>query len=239
MHAVATHQANYARILSLRQSAETLEGQVKGSLSVLADIRKELLETPTATFSTSSRDVPFDELLAYAKHISKYTVPPTFRPTLPKEDAITEQADSGVVRMPNGVGTLSAVQDATGDASKDKAEGKGMSTLTKEQRDWLEHPERLPFVPWPAEDVIRRGGLGQIQSMVEQGKDPTKVLGPAEQEAENKKLAEEEERERQEREDREMEDRRRREGILAAGSRQQQAPAVFGGLDMYDPDDYE
>lgn len=211
---------------------------MKGSLSVLADIRKELLETPTAAFSASSCDVPFDELLAYAKHISKYTVPPTFRPTLPKEDVITEQAESGVVRMSNGVGTPSAVQDAT-DASKDKAEGKGMSALTKEQRDWLEHPERLPFVPWPAEDVIRRGGLGQIQSMVEQGKDPTKVLGPAEQEAENKRLAEEEECERQEREDREIEDRRRRESMIAAGSRQQQAPAVFGGLDMYDPDDYE
>ncbi|OCK85171.1 hypothetical protein K432DRAFT_421978 [Lepidopterella palustris CBS 459.81] len=235
---LAAHQANYARILSLRQTAESLESQVKGSLSVLADLRRELLKTPATTFPASSRDVPFDEVLAYARHISRYTVPPTFRPPLPKEDTTPEQVETGDVKVSNGVGTPAAVPDTTEETANRKAESKGMSSLTKEQRDWLEHQDRLPFVPWPAEGAIRRGGLGQIQAMIEQGKDPSTVLGPAEQEAEEKRRAEQEQREKEEQEEREAEARSRRESIYQAGSsRQQQAPAVFSGLDMYDSDD--
>ena len=76
---VARHQANHARLQALRAEADALEEQLKSSVAALAGLRRELSETPATVFPANSRPVPFDELLQYAKSISKYTVPPTFR----------------------------------------------------------------------------------------------------------------------------------------------------------------
>ena len=114
---VAVHQANHARILSLRQTAEALDNQVKSTLGLLAETRKELLDAPVTTFPESSRDVPFDELLTYAKYIGRYTVPPTFRERITEEDvAALERPAPTDLKMSNG-GTP-AVPENADDASR-------------------------------------------------------------------------------------------------------------------------
>ncbi|KAF2807657.1 uncharacterized protein BDZ99DRAFT_464576 [Mytilinidion resinicola] len=235
---LAVHQANYARILSLRQTVTSLEGQLKGSLTALADLRKELLATPATTFPASSRHVPFDEVLQFAKNLAKYTAPSAIRPPPAKEVAPPEQTDQADVNMSNGVGTP-ANRGANDDPAKEKGDGKAQSTLTQAQKDWLEEASRAPFMPWPTDNIIRGGALGHIQGMINRGQDPATVLGPAEQEAEDKRRAEEVEREKQEQQEREAE-ARRRESAYVSGARPTQPPqAVFQGLDMYDPDEDE
>src|SRR6266480_4024260 len=54
---VAQHQANYNRIQLLRQTAETLDNQIKSTITTLAETRKELLNTPFTTFPESSHAV--------------------------------------------------------------------------------------------------------------------------------------------------------------------------------------
>jgi len=234
---LAVHQANYARILTLRQTVASLEGQLKGSLTTLADLRKELLTMPATTFPPSSRHVPFDEVLHFAKNLARYQAPPAIRPPPTKEDGIPEQPDQADVSISNGVVTP-INQGAVDDAAKEKMD-KAASTLTQAQRDWLEEASRAPFMPWPTDNKIREGALGHIQNMIARGQDPTTVLGPAEQEAEDKRRAEDVEREKQEQQEKEAE-ARRRESVYASAVRPQQQPqAVFQGLDMYDPDDDE
>ncbi|KAK5016475.1 hypothetical protein LTR60_002382, partial [Cryomyces antarcticus] len=71
-------------------------------------------------------------------------------------------------------------------------EGIGLSSLDREQKNYLDPNAKLPWVPWPSPDVIRGGALGHVQSMAEQGIDLAAVLTPKQQEAEDKRKAEEE-----------------------------------------------
>lgn len=214
-----------------------LDNQIKSNLSLLAETRKELLKTPATTFPASARDVPFDELLAYAKRISKFTVPPVTNPSRPQEDAPQEGSGDDAEKPVNGASTgeeEAAVQEVT---ESQYAEGKGVSSLSGEQRDFLDQMSKVQFVPWPNEEVIRRGGLAQIQIMLEQGADPTSVLSPAEQAAEQQRREEAEIREKQEEEEKAEQERRRRLDGTHRGTKQEHGPSGFQGLDLYDPDE--
>jgi len=234
---LAVHQQNHTRILSLREEAERLEAQVKSDLRTLAELRRELLQTPTISLPEDSRPVPFDELLRFAKNISQHTVPPTYREPIPKDDV--ESPVTGEVQpttSPNGVTPASAAPESTEEKKYDHP-------LTTQQSQWLQELQQSgdQWVPWPNHDKIRMGNLMAIQHMLDQGKDPSVVLRPEEQEEQDRRRAEEE-RERKEREEREQREeeaeRERRRATYAAGQRQSvQQPAVFGGLDMYDPDE--
>lgn len=98
MCVVEQHHKNYARILALRQASESLDQQIKDTVHSLASARKQLLDARPRTSSfalttessaTSNandgtltelpRDVKVADVLAYAKFISKTTVPPTQR----------------------------------------------------------------------------------------------------------------------------------------------------------------
>jgi hypothetical protein len=235
---LSIHQANHARILSLRDTASKLENQVKANLETLASLRHELLKTPATTLPVDARPVPFDELLRFAKNISRFTVPPTYREPLPTDDQPSPQAiEAPPAPSPNGVTPASAAPD-TADEKKD--EGKDYDhDLTPQQSEWLKKLQESgsQWVPWPSTDKIRAGNLMQIQNMIERGEDPSKVLSPEEQEAEKKRA---EEREAQERRDREEEEEREKQRRAAYAHRPSAAqPAVFGGLDMYDPDEME
>src|SRR2546430_1405261 len=76
---VVLHQSNYARLVQLREESERLDNNIKDTIKLLADTRKSLLATPATKFPTKVRDIEYTELLSYAKRISKFTVPPTFR----------------------------------------------------------------------------------------------------------------------------------------------------------------
>ncbi|KAF2101862.1 hypothetical protein NA57DRAFT_73301 [Rhizodiscina lignyota] len=125
---LAQHQANHARILSLRRTAGLLDAQVKSSLALLADARKELTRSTLTPSQDGARDVPFDELIAYAQKISRYTVPPTYRPALPiplrkKEQDGTADADSGAGKTTRSVSVVeeaNAVKMANGTPSSNQ-----------------------------------------------------------------------------------------------------------------------
>ncbi|KAK7712075.1 hypothetical protein SLS57_007951 [Botryosphaeria dothidea] len=234
------HQANYQRILTLRQTADALDAQVKSTLSLLADTRRELIATPVTTPAPNARDVSTADLLAYAKHIGKFTVPPNFRPPPSKEDTASAiaapQPDKPDEDVAMSNGATAPPESQPRDATTGPEETRSMATLNVEQKAWLAGLGALPWFPWPNEDKIRQGALGQIQAMVEQGKDPTTVLSPEEQEERARKAAEEEEQQRQEEERRRAEAEQRRREFQNSQSRsdgQGEQPAVFGGLDLY------
>ncbi|KAL8800118.1 MAG: hypothetical protein Q9182_005391 [Xanthomendoza sp. 2 TL-2023] len=193
---LAQHQANHTRILHLRSAIEAQEQQTKSTLLLLADTRKELLSTPATVFPKNSRNVPFAELLEYAKNISRYTVPPTFRETPPqpkpptndgpKDDATPVVNGSGAgdavaqAREANAIANGENPEASEESTMKKKKTGVGVSELNEEEVNWLNDFERQPFVPWPREEIIKRGALGQIQLMREQGVDP-EATGAAEE----------------------------------------------------------
>lgn len=84
------HQANYDTIVSLRATADALDTEIKGTLSLLTDTRKELLTaTPIGSKSSNGSEKPlrqleYAELLSYAQRIARFTVPPADQRT-PKQ----------------------------------------------------------------------------------------------------------------------------------------------------------
>ncbi|KAI2602138.1 hypothetical protein GGR54DRAFT_625486 [Hypoxylon sp. NC1633] len=72
------HQTNYKRIQDLRTATASFDAQIKDTLRLLANTRKELVGAPATVFPVDapSYDVNYDELLAYARRISKTTMPP-------------------------------------------------------------------------------------------------------------------------------------------------------------------
>ncbi|KAF2402181.1 hypothetical protein EJ06DRAFT_528311 [Trichodelitschia bisporula] len=185
----AEHQANYARILQLRQTAESLDNQVKTTLSMLADTRRDLLAAPFTEPLPAARDVPYDELLEYASRISKFTVPPAWKPK--EVSAVTPGAvppASAVTSVPatNGAGvtpTVPTPMEVDGVAAQarpdEERRGVAWANLPADQKEWLEQMKRVPFVPWPSDDVIRSGGLAEIHRLVEQGHDVIGEAAPA------------------------------------------------------------
>ena len=47
----------------------------------------------------------------------------------------------------------------------------GVSTLTEPEKQWLDPLMQASFLPWPNEEVIRRGALAALQARIEQGDD--------------------------------------------------------------------
>ena len=123
--------------------------------------------------------------------------------------------------------------------------GIGVSSLAASESQWLDPSAQIPFVPWPTEEVIRRGALAQIQVMLEQGVDPAGAAVPKvdlEQEQEEETEMEVEVK----RENEGGEEARRKSAVASAAAgkgraegrrEEKEKPAVFGGLDLYDPDD--
>lgn len=251
------HQQNYARILSLRQTADSLDAQVKNGLTQLADVRKELTSASLTAPPKASRDVPIDELIAYAQRISRYTVPPTYRPLLPlpltKQERVEDPAKlangtpgsaqpettpvgAGATAIADGEGRAAGRQDAITSpvavAGQEENRGTGWAHLSEDQRAWLDSINRLQYVPWPSDNDVKSGALARIQAMREQGMDPatmTKTKAELEEEARAK--------EEQERQELEALRERQRRGSVAGRRPNVQAGGNSFGLDLYDPDE--
>ncbi|KAE9975168.1 hypothetical protein EG327_008535 [Venturia inaequalis] len=196
------HQANHARILKLRQTTESLDNQIKSTVTNLAEIRKELLAIPSAAEpDTPTRDVPFDELLAFAKNIAKFTLPPNhhLKPPKTEEPVIEHIAEASAdISMTNGASLQSPTQpqpspvqpqseDKNGE-SKTDPDGRAFSKLTQEQRAFLDDVQTMPFMPWPDFDLINAGILRQVDMILSQGIDPATVMTAAEQAANEENL---------------------------------------------------
>ncbi|KAI4157076.1 MAG: hypothetical protein L6R39_000790 [Caloplaca ligustica] len=176
---LAQHQAHHARILRLRSLLETHDQQRKSTLATLAETRKDVLSTPATIFPEPSRDVPHTELLDYARRISRYTVPPTSRDPLALSKPVTDGANATTDTAATVNGIADAVTEAreanavaNGEVTQGgKGGGVGEKSLEPADVQWLNPQAQIPFTPWPTEDVIKRGALGQIQLMLEQGVD--------------------------------------------------------------------
>ncbi|KAI9674193.1 MAG: hypothetical protein M1817_002011 [Caeruleum heppii] len=214
---LAIHQANHARLTSLHETSATLSTQITQTLTVLSDTRRELLATPATVFPKESRDVPYDELLSYANKISRFTAPPGFRPPVqPPAAAATDQAGGGL--QPDGQQQSSAAVNGSQEVS---TPGVGVAALPAQETHWLNSTTaNLGFTPWPSEDTIRRGGLAQIQSMIEANQDPwqTPLYASGQQDGKGD----------------EVRFKREETGEEAVAPKK---AAVFGGLDLYDPDE--
>lgn len=72
------HQNNHARIQKLRQETSLLDTQIKDTLRSLWNMRKELKAVPATVYPSSKSKHPFttEELLNYARRISRNTLPP-------------------------------------------------------------------------------------------------------------------------------------------------------------------
>jgi hypothetical protein len=193
---VSRHQANHARIVSLRAQVEALEEQKKSSVSTLATLRHELHETPATTFPTDTRPVRFDELLQFAKNISQHTVPPTYRERAPEatSDKDKEKDDATSSSAPtNGVNTpvhVPALPDTDASKDGDNAENKPVE-VTAAEEEWLKklNESQIAWYPWPSKEKIEHGNLYKLMYWQARGKDVDEFDIPAHEEAEKKGLS--------------------------------------------------
>lgn len=232
------HQEYYSRVLRLHETVDNLNQRITASLSSLTDVRKELLATPATAFSQGQRNVPYAELLDYGSRINKYTIPPTFHQTVPVLTAKvpTQTQEPANPLRTNGSG-VSAEQNGPSpivSSLNDQAhgEGIGVSSLDQKEVQWLDPlSTQVPFVPWPSEDVIRRGALAQIQLMLEQGQDPNMVVTSTAELASGDAIVVDQ-------------PGAIAEDLAAPVSRvthveriMEEKPKVFAGLDLYDPEE--
>ncbi|KAH8804651.1 vitamin-D-receptor interacting mediator subunit 4-domain-containing protein [Xylogone sp. PMI_703] len=262
---LATHQHNYAKIQSLRATSNALDNQIRETLTLLTETRAALISTPSTTFPESTYPVSYAELLSYARMISKFTLPSTYRDV--EARATTDgsgPATAATGNTPrevkteshiNGTGTpilatngterpSSAMDIDSGTQSKPQASQATTTSLPNEISQWLNPTANLPFIPWPNEESIRRGALAVLQDLQDRGIDPA-TYDPAkiaEQEEERRLAAEEEERQKEEKaraveEARRLEmERRAADRATSFEGRREEKPKVFQ-LETFDEDD--
>ncbi|KAK0514503.1 hypothetical protein JMJ35_003120 [Cladonia borealis] len=230
---LTTHQRNHARMHHLREQIAQKNNSITTTIKTLATTRADLLSQPTSLPTTETRKVPYIDLLDYAKRISRYTVPPTFRPPLPLPTAQTPAPPAAVAAAVNGADSTSPVKDTRdGEAVENggEREGVGMGSLEEVERKWLDPLAGMGFVPWVGEEAMRSGALAEIQAMVERGEDPGLVgWWEVKEEGERMEGVEGGVEGKEEGEERRVERRAER--------RVEEKPKVFGGLDLYDPDE--
>ncbi|KAI0597417.1 vitamin-D-receptor interacting mediator subunit 4-domain-containing protein [Biscogniauxia sp. FL1348] len=221
-----THQSNYRRIQELRAATTSLDGQIKYTLQLLANTRKELISTPATVFPEgTSHAINYGELLTYARRISKTTIPPAGAVNsipssapdsqqLKVENGGTETAATTPGETPNGTqpqtasATPAATTNGAGGQSFDASQQTATTstTLPEHLNAHLNPHTGVEFVSWPSEEQVRKGAIASLAFIAEQGID-AENYDPEEEKARREREEEErralEERERAEREDRE------------------------------------
>lgn len=218
---VQQHQANYARILSLRQTSAVLDQHLRQNVQLLADIRRDIKAVSPHVDQPDMPEIPVDEILSYAQFISKTSVPPTLHEPIPEVSLASKQADKSTTIN----GTSGMKIEDTANAKKENIALQAVDEQTKRNLDPLKD---VPFEPWPAYAVIQQGALAEIQKLVDAGKDPAGILTAQDQAEADRLRQEEEEQERLEDQRREM---RRMSTFPSAGHRS------AAHNDVFDPDE--
>ncbi|KAI0872705.1 vitamin-D-receptor interacting mediator subunit 4-domain-containing protein [Hypoxylon argillaceum] len=134
-----THQFNYQRILDLRSETAKYDAQIKDTLRLLANTRKELVHASATAFPDGPNyKIQYDELLSYAGRISRTTIPPvgavnaisagtTESSQLLKGEASAPEtaATTPAAETPNGVATPQPTQPLSVTANGDGGGGGG------------------------------------------------------------------------------------------------------------------
>ena len=215
------HQANHARILSLRSQVSSLNASITSSLTSLADTRAEILAQDVTPVTSTSRQVPYQLLLDYAARISRYTAPKDYR-----------YASKGQINAEEAAAPVNGANANTqhDEIAAQNAEKEGEQPATQAQKE-------APFVPWPTEAIIKQGALGRVQAMLETGEDLV-TLGSQNQVA----IVKDEDLKSEKIEDTDVappEAPTRAQEVDRRPATMEEKPRVFGGLDLYDPDDMD
>lgn len=261
---MSAHQSNYEKIMALRETSNSLDSQIRETFTLLTTTRRDLIATSSTNFPTNANPISYSELLGYARRISKYTLPPTFRETPPSSEqggtttntprepnsrTQTNGTNTPVVATNGESHSTTAMEvDSTSLATGAQAQSgtgqhDGVKTNLSVWEQYLNPSTDIPFSPWPTEEAIRKGALASIQVLVDQGIDPASFdpERSAELEAERKRIVEEEDAAREkERVDREEARRREMERRMStsgpAPERRETQPKVFQ-LETFDDDD--
>ncbi|KAE8444000.1 hypothetical protein EG329_001129 [Mollisiaceae sp. DMI_Dod_QoI] len=269
---LSTHQSNHTKLLALRATSSSLDTQIRETLTLLVSTRRDLIATPASTFPTNTHPVSNAELLSYAQRISRFTLPPTYReadseaasgeagtntPKEPPSQTQTNGTTTPVVAT-NGVGgeqaqalsqpapssAMDIDQPAPTAAETQTTDTTGVASNMKVWEPFFTIANEADFVPWPNEEVIRRGALASIQVLLDKGVDPW-TFDPeksAELEADRLRTIEEEDRARDLEKTRMEEERKQnaeRRVSVSGGpgmERREEAPKVFQ-LETFDDDD--
>ncbi|KAG6006778.1 hypothetical protein E4U43_000400 [Claviceps pusilla] len=246
---VETHQNNYLRIQKLRKSSAILDTQIRDTLTSLANTRKDIVTTHTTTYpSEPNYPIAYEELLSYARRISKTTLPPaatvegasmtleirthtqnqtqtqaqTPNPESQSQSALTPSAPTP--SQPQSP-ALNGTPTVTPDQPSQQTTTSTNTSLPEGMSQYLNPLSGQVFFPWPLEDKIRSGALASYQMLLEKGVDPT-GYDPATEEERKRKEEEErkaqEEREQAEREAREKQLREERERARVERERQRE-----------------
>lgn len=99
-------------------------------------------------------EVPYNELLTYARKISKYTRPPQSSKysQTPVVDRASLQADAS-----NATSNGDSVQEGSGETTRVLPLGLSEADVTA-----LDPSSQMPFTPWPSEEVMKRGALSHM-----------------------------------------------------------------------------
>ncbi|KAI9158204.1 Mediator of RNA polymerase II transcription subunit 4 [Paramyrothecium foliicola] len=239
---VQTHQNNYLRIQELRKSSAALDTQIRETLATLAATRKDIVTTHTTSYPKDPNyPVAYEELLSYARRISKTTLPPastlqaaasaipdTQVSQTPIPDAQHSSAPTPSAVTPSQTHSPAVINGAIQPTSEQPTQQTTTSVntgLPEGMSQWLNPLSGQLFFPWPLEDKIRSGALASNQMLAEQGIDP-KGYDPVEEEERKRKEEEErkerEEKEKLEREEREKKLREERERVRQERERQRE-----------------
>ncbi|KKA28428.1 hypothetical protein TD95_003039 [Thielaviopsis punctulata] len=224
---VQTHQANFLRLQKLRAASASLDSQIRDTIVSLATTRKDVATVQTVKFPDApAHPFTYEELLSYARRISKTTLPPPPPPSAnpPAPDLLVQ--NSAVGTTPNTPGadsvpgssapTPAALPTPTqshmpGDALPAAAAGASFTELPENLALHLNPMAQTVFIPWPLEDRIRLGALATTQMLINDGIDPIGYDPVAEEERKKKEEEERLAREEAERREREERDRALRE----------------------------
>ncbi|GAP86250.1 putative mediator of RNA polymerase II transcription subunit 4 [Rosellinia necatrix] len=232
-----THQSNYQRIQDLRASTARYDAQIRDTLRLLANTRRELVHASATAFPDGpSHEIRYDELLSYARRISKTTIPPVgaanaITAATAAADAAAASASAAettAATTPNGTSTNANTPQPQGPSDPTPAAMTTTTTTTglpEPLATFLNPHSAYTFVPWPSEEQVRRGAVASLAYMAEQGieaegYDPEAERARRDREDEDRRLLLAEDRARADRDDRE---RRRREEQQQQQQQQQRA----------------
>ncbi|KAL5000014.1 vitamin-D-receptor interacting mediator subunit 4-domain-containing protein [Aspergillus recurvatus] len=183
------HQNNYARILQLRAEAQSLEDRVKDIVRLVVHYEKEIREicgdddsesesdydsdeldhdmdaprtTPTST-SRKRNEVDYKLLLDFARRISKYN-----------HEAAADAA-AGMTKGNRAIpGQDTGMTGTNMNGNQEGSPAEPVAAVTKEATSWLDESANMTrqvyMLPYPMEDRIRMGLMGQIQLAAAEGR---------------------------------------------------------------------
>ncbi|KAL9477491.1 hypothetical protein ACSS6W_007332 [Trichoderma asperelloides] len=225
---VQTHQNNHLKIQQLRQLSTSLDTQIRETLTSLATTRKDIVTTQVTVYpSEPNYPIIYEELLSYARRISKTSMPPsailnalasTQESQTPLPDSQTQAGMTPSAQTPNPTQSPAPVNGVLPSglpdlSSTQQTQTSQLTSLPENMSQFLNPLSGQLFFPWPLEDKIRSGALASNQILLEQGIDPKGYDPVAEEERKVKEEEERKEKEEKEKQERAERERQRREEL--------------------------